>query len=65
MGVGPRFAIPPALDAAKIGSEDVGLYEINEAFASQVRFESIYVCTSASHFSVTALGFVLYSGARH
>jgi acetyl-CoA acyltransferase len=35
MGVGPRYAIPKALEQAGIALEDVGLYEINEAFASQ------------------------------
>jgi 3-oxoadipyl-CoA thiolase len=36
MGIGPMLAIPRALDGAGIGIEDVGLVEINEAFASQV-----------------------------
>jgi acetyl-CoA acetyltransferase len=36
MGIGPRFAIPPALEAAKITLKDVDLIELNEAFASQV-----------------------------
>lgn len=35
MGVGPVEAIPKALKMAGIGKEDVSLYEINEAFASQ------------------------------
>lgn len=35
MGIGPREAIPKALQAAGIGLQDVDLFEINEAFASQ------------------------------
>ena len=35
MGVGPLYAIPKAVDAAGISLADVGLFEINEAFASQ------------------------------
>ena len=35
MGVGPAYAIPVALAKAGIGTDDVDVYEINEAFASQ------------------------------
>lgn len=35
MGVGPRYAIPKAVEAAGLSLDDVGLFEINEAFASQ------------------------------
>jgi len=35
MGVGPAYAIPAALAKAGIGKDAVGVYEINEAFASQ------------------------------
>ncbi|MEK6192917.1 MAG: thiolase family protein, partial [Deltaproteobacteria bacterium] len=35
MGVGPRYAIPKLLDKAGLSIEDIGLWEINEAFASQ------------------------------
>jgi acetyl-CoA acyltransferase len=35
MGVGPIVAIPKALKMAGISKEDVDLFEINEAFASQ------------------------------
>ncbi len=35
MGVGPWKAIPVALQKAGIGKDDVDIYEINEAFASQ------------------------------
>lgn len=35
MGVGPVFAIPKLLDRAGLKVEDIGLWELNEAFASQ------------------------------
>ena len=35
MGIGPVFAIPKLLDRAGLKIEDIGLFEINEAFASQ------------------------------
>lgn len=36
MGIGPVFAIPKLLERAGLCIDDVGLWEINEAFASQV-----------------------------
>jgi acetyl-CoA acyltransferase len=38
MGVGPRYAIPKALAQAGLKLEDIGLFEINEAFASQALY---------------------------
>jgi acetyl-CoA C-acetyltransferase len=35
MGIGPVFAIPKLLKRAGLGVQDIGLWEINEAFASQ------------------------------
>jgi len=35
MGIGPAYAIPKALEKAKLRVSDVDIYEINEAFASQ------------------------------
>jgi acetyl-CoA acyltransferase len=35
MGVGPRYAIPKLLKMAGLDIGDIGLFEINEAFASQ------------------------------
>jgi acetyl-CoA acyltransferase 1 len=35
MGIGPALAIPKLLHQADISKEDVGIWEINEAFASQ------------------------------
>jgi len=36
MGVGPAYAIPRALERAKLSLKDMDIIEINEAFASQV-----------------------------
>ena len=36
MGLGPAYSSPKALDAAGITMKDVGLVEVNEAFAAQV-----------------------------
>jgi len=38
MGIGPVFAIPKLLDRAGLTVNDIGLWEINEAFASQLLY---------------------------
>ncbi|MBF0230689.1 MAG: acetyl-CoA C-acyltransferase [Desulfamplus sp.] len=38
MGVGPRYAIPKALEVAGLKIEDIDIFEINEAFASQALY---------------------------
>lgn len=38
MGVGPLYAIPRALDQAGLSIDDIDIYEINEAFASQALY---------------------------
>ena len=38
MGIGPTVAIPKALDAAGLSVADIGLVELNEAFASQALY---------------------------
>jgi acetyl-CoA acyltransferase len=38
MGVGPRYAIPKLLEKAGLTIDDIGLWEINEAFASQALY---------------------------
>ena len=38
MGIGPVFAVPRLLQRAGLKVDDIGLWEINEAFASQVLF---------------------------
>lgn len=36
MGIGPAYAIPAALQKAGLTVNDIDVFEINEAFASQV-----------------------------
>ncbi len=36
MGIGPVYAIPRLLERASLGIDDIGLWELNEAFAVQV-----------------------------
>jgi acetyl-CoA C-acetyltransferase len=38
MGIGPVFAIPKLLERHGLGIDDIGLWEINEAFACQVLY---------------------------
>lgn len=38
MGIGPTLAIPKILEKTGLSSSDVDVFEINEAFASMVRF---------------------------
>jgi acetyl-CoA acyltransferase len=38
MGVGPRYAIPKLLDKAGLTIDEIGVWEINEAFASQALY---------------------------
>lgn len=38
MGIGPAFAIPEVLQKANLSVNDIDVYEINEAFASQAEY---------------------------
>jgi acetyl-CoA acyltransferase len=38
MGIGPSVAIPKALEKAGLTIDDIGLFEVNEAFASQALY---------------------------
>ncbi|CEM07839.1 unnamed protein product [Vitrella brassicaformis CCMP3155] len=38
MGIGPAVAIPAALEQANLGMDDISVFEINEAFASQATY---------------------------
>ncbi len=38
MGIGPAFAIPAALNKAGLTINDIDIFEINEAFASQASY---------------------------
>ena len=42
MGIGPTLAIPKILEKTGLSSSDVDVFEINEAFASMVRFDLNY-----------------------
>ena len=43
MGIGPAYAIPEAVKQAGLAIEDIDVFEINEAFASQVRWIWIWI----------------------
>jgi len=38
MGIGPAFAVPKLLAGAGLSVDDIGIWELNEAFASQVLY---------------------------
>jgi len=38
MGIGPIYAVPKLLERSGLGIEDIGLWELNEAFAVQVLY---------------------------
>jgi acetyl-CoA C-acetyltransferase len=38
MGIGPVFAVPKLLKANGLSIDDIGIWELNEAFASQVLY---------------------------
>ncbi|MGF1620090.1 MAG: acetyl-CoA C-acyltransferase [Rhodomicrobiaceae bacterium] len=38
MGIGPVFAVPRLLERTGVSMDDIGLWELNEAFASQVLY---------------------------
>lgn len=48
MGIGPSVAIPAALKMAGLQTNDIDLFELNEAFASQVLSNT---CTCLLHSS--------------
>lgn len=43
MGIGPIYAIPKLLESAGLSQDDVDLWELNEAFASQVVYIRDYL----------------------
>ena len=49
MGIGPAVAIPAALEKAGLTTDDVDLYELNEAFASQVWACTIFLLHVLHH----------------
>ena len=44
MGIGPAVAIPAAVEKAGLSVDDIDVFELNEAFASQVRLTSLPNC---------------------
>jgi len=40
MGVGPAYAIPKLLTKAGLAIDDIDIFEINEAFASQCLYSA-------------------------
>lgn len=38
MGIGPAFAIPAALEKSGLKIDDIDIFEVNEAFASQATY---------------------------
>ena len=46
MGIGPVFAIPKLLKANGLTMDDIGLWELNEAFAVQVLLCNVMHCTA-------------------
>lgn len=68
MGIGPWKAIPVVLEKTGLAKEDVDIYEINEAFASQAvwcvnELGLPLVCAFAAspHVDVAASGFLQYT----
>lgn len=49
MGIGPAVAIPAALAIAGLTTDDIDVYEINEAFASQVGLVVYHIYSSDLH----------------
>ena len=56
MGIGPAVAIPKALKKAGLAIDDVDIYEVNEAFASQ----AIYSCRELNLYVPTSFPQTLY-----
>jgi acetyl-CoA acyltransferase 1 len=54
MGVGPAYAIPEALAKAGITKDDVDIYEINEAFASQAIMSGMLFLLPAGFLALPA-----------
>lgn len=59
MGIGPIFAIPKLLERAGLSIDDVGLWEINEAFASQVLYCRDKLGIDPARFNVNGGGIAL------
>ena len=50
MGIGPAVAIPAAVEKAGLSVDDIDVFELNEAFASQVRLSCMpTLCDRLDH----------------
>ena len=59
MGIGPVFAIPKLLERAGLGVDDIGLWELNEAFASQAIYCRDRLGIDPEKFNVNGGGIAL------
>lgn len=59
MGIGPVFAVPRLLDRAGLSVDDIGLWEINEAFASQALYCRDRLGIDPAKFNVNGGGIAL------
>lgn len=80
MGIGPVFAIPRLLKRAGLSIEDIGIWELNEAFASQVIYCRDKLCIPNDRLNVSGgsisighpygmtgarcVGHIMYEGKR-
>jgi acetyl-CoA C-acetyltransferase len=65
MGIGPIFAVPKLLDRAGLTVDDVGLWEINEAFASQYLYCRDKLGIDPAKINVDGGGIALGTSIRH
>jgi acetyl-CoA C-acetyltransferase len=59
MGIGPIYAIPKLLKRAGLKIEDIGLFEINEAFASQAIYCQRYLDIDPDKLNVNGGGIAI------
>ncbi|MBB5715098.1 acetyl-CoA C-acyltransferase [Sphingomonas aerophila] len=52
MGIGPVFAVPKLLARAGLSVQDIGLWELNEAFASQCLYCRDTLCIDPDRYNV-------------
>ncbi len=54
MGIGPIFAIPKLLEQHNLAVDDIGLWELNEAFASQAVYCRDHLASTPTDSTSTA-----------
>jgi hypothetical protein len=60
MGIGPAVAIPEACRLAGLSVDDIDLFELNEAFASQASFFFFFFCRREMSKKITSCA-ILFS----